>query len=116
MTRGLVDDVRAQPQHRAVRLHRPGVELIQAGLLLGFTFGLVMGGVVGAFDAHDWGWFTGFLVAELALALICFDVVYAWLAWLDEDAIFSGDYKSAYGSVCCEYDGKHRDHLHPGED
>lgn len=58
---------------------RPSGELVQAGILLGLSFGFALCGVQEAAAARHWMWMAGFILgAAVMVALYCW-IALAWV-------------------------------------
>lgn len=64
---------------RRVPTYDPNNTFYGAGLLLCFTFGVILAGIHESFLAGDWIWFWGFVTGEIGCIVLYFWNVWSWL-------------------------------------
>src|ERR1041384_3773300 len=62
-------------------VYNPGDMYFRAGLLLCFTFGILLAGIEESFLAADWPWFWFFTGGEIGCVVLYAWIVWSWLRW-----------------------------------
>jgi hypothetical protein len=111
-----VAGVRARKHRRAPRLYRPWLDVVASGLLLIFVFGIMLAGAHDAWLARDYAWMWFFLGADVVVIIVytkfCVLGLIRWLDNITESQVVDRPVDVVIDS---RYDGRHRDHHHPGE-
>jgi hypothetical protein len=76
-------------RRRSPIVYDPGENYFWAGLLLCFTFGIMLAGIYETYLARDWWWLGGFVAGETGCVVLYFWIVTHWLGWMTPSA----DYK-----------------------
>lgn len=97
-----------------IRRERPTLTLIDpnngfwyAGLLICFTFGMMLAGIEESFRAGDKGWFWFFVAGQAGLTVLYFWNVWCWLKFPNPEDDYAG--------VTPDVDSRHGHNHHQGE-
>lgn len=93
---------------RVPTLIDPSNQFFYGGILMCFTFGMMLAGIEESCRASDWIWFWGFVAGNASLAVLYFWNVWCWLK-------FDPPTDDYYG-VTPDVDSWHGyDNHHPGD-
>jgi hypothetical protein len=93
---------------RGVPTYDPNNTFYYGGLLLCFTFGMVLAGIRESILAGDWAWFWFFVAGEVITVVLYFWNVWCWLKFPGP----KDEYEDVESTVEW-WDGY--DHQHPGD-
>lgn len=92
---------------RVPTLIDPNNQYFFGGLLLCFTFGMMLAGIEESYRAGDWAWMWVFIAGEAALVVLYFWNVWRWLKFSTPENDYSG--------VSPDVDSRHGYDHHQGE-